>query len=203
MIHWPNRIKKGGGIRTQFSHVNDVAPTILEAANLPMPKSINGIPQIPMQGTSLMYTFDNPGAEEKHNTVFRDYWQPGYLSQRWMARTTVMYPWEAPNRMNTVEKDDGWQLYDTTKDFSLANDLADQYPDRLEAMKKKFMEEAIENQVLPLDDRLLERLVPSVAGRPTLLGDRTSIDLYPYAWNLVEDSIINVKNVSNSVTGIC
>ena len=67
-------------------------------------------------------------------------------------------------------------------------------------MKKKFMEEAIENQVLPLDDRLLERLVPSVAGRPTLLGDRTSMDLYPYAWNMVEDSILNVKNVSNSVT---
>ena len=69
-----------------------------------------------------------------------------------------MYPWMAPNRMNTVAADDGWQLYDTTNDFSLSNDLAAQYPDRLAAMKQKFMEEAVENQVLPLDDRLLERL---------------------------------------------
>ncbi|WP_186469255.1 arylsulfatase [Synechococcus sp. A18-25c] len=201
VIHWPERIRQGGGIRSQFSHVNDVAPTILEAANLPMPTMINGIPQIPMQGTSLIYTFDNPGAEERHSTqYFEIIGNRGIYHNGWMARTTVMYPWEAPNRMNTVEADDGWQLYDTTVDFSLSNDLAAQYPDRLEAMKAKFMEEAIENQVLPLDDRLLERLVPSVAGRPTLLGDRTSMDLYPYAWNMVEDSIINVKNVSNSVT---
>ena len=79
-----------------------------------------------------------------------------------------------------MQDDTGWQLYDTTKDFSLSNDLADQEPERLKKMKEKFMEQAIENQVLPLDDRLLERLVPSVAGRPTLLGDRTSMDLYPY-----------------------
>ncbi len=201
VIHWPKRIQQGGGLRTQFSHVNDVAPTILEAANLPMPNTINGVPQIPMQGTSLMYTFDNPDAKEKHNTqYFEIIGNRGIYHNGWMARTTVMYPWMAPERMNPVADDSGWQLFDTTKDFSLSNDLADQEPERLVAMKKKFMEEAIENQVLPLDDRLLERLVPSVAGRPTLLGDRTSMDLYPYAWNMVEDSILNVKNTSSSIT---
>ena len=201
VIHWPKRIKQGGGLRTQFSHVNDVAPTILEAANLPMPKTINGVPQIPMQGTSMMYTFDNPDAKEKHNTqYFEIIGNRGIYHNGWMARTTVMYPWMAPKRMNPVADDSGWELYDTTKDFSLSNDLADQEPERLVAMKKKFMEEAIDNQVLPLDDRLLERLVPSVAGRPTLLGDRTSMDLYPYAWNMVEDSILNVKNTSSSIT---
>ena len=201
VIHWPKRIKQGGGLRTQFSHVNDVAPTILEAANLPMPKTINGVPQIPMQGTSMMYTFDNPEAKEKHNTqYFEIIGNRGIYHNGWMARTTVMYPWMAPKRMNPVADDSGWELYDTTKDFSLSNDLADQEPERLVAMKKKFMEEAIDNQVLPLDDRLLERLVPSVAGRPTLLGDRTSMDLYPYAWNMVEDSILNVKNTSSSIT---
>ncbi len=201
VIHWPKRIQQGGGLRTQFSHVNDVAPTILEAANLPMPNTINGITQIPMQGTSLMYTFDNPDAKEKHNTqYFEIIGNRGIYHKGWMARTTVMYPWMAPERMNPVADDSGWQLFDTTKDFSLSNDLADQEPDRLVAMKKKFMEEAIANQVLPLDDRLLERLVPSVAGRPTLLGDRTSMDLYPYAWNMVEDSILNVKNTSSSIT---
>ena len=201
VIHWPKRIKQGGGLRTQFSHVNDVAPTILEAANLPMPKTINGVPQIPMQGTSLIYTFDNPDAKEKHNTqYFEIIGNRGIYHNGWMARTTVMYPWMAPERMNPVADDSGWELYDTTKDFSLSNDLADQEPERLVAMKKKFMEEAVENQVLPLDDRLLERLVPSVAGRPTLLGDRTSMDLYPYSWNMVEDSILNVKNTSSSIT---
>ncbi|KZR86564.1 Arylsulfatase [Synechococcus sp. MIT S9509] len=201
VIHWPKRIQQGGGLRTQFSHVNDVAPTILEAANLPMPKTINGVTQIPMQGTSLMYTFDAPDAKEKHDTqYFEIIGNRGIYHNGWMARTTVMYPWMAPERMNPVADDSGWQLYDTTKDFSLSNDLADQEPERLIAMKKKFMEEAIANQVLPLDDRLLERLVPSVAGRPTLLGDRTSMDLYPYAWNMVEDSILNVKNTSSSIT---
>ena len=201
VIHWPKRIQKGGGLRTQFSHVNDVAPTILEAANLPMPNTINGVTQIPMQGTSLIYTFDNPDAKEKHNTqYFEIIGNRGIYHNGWMARTTVMYPWMAPERMNPVADDSGWQLFDTTKDFSLSNDLADQEPERLVAMKKKFMEEAIDNQVLPLDDRLLERLVPSVAGRPTLLGDRTSMDLYPYAWNMVEDSILNVKNTSSSIT---
>ncbi|WP_255475944.1 arylsulfatase [Synechococcus sp. BIOS-E4-1] len=201
VIHWPKRIQQGGGLRTQFSHVNDVAPTILEAANLPMPKTMNGVTQIPMQGTSLMYTFDAPDAKEKHDTqYFEIIGNRGIYHNGWMARTTVMYPWMAPERMNPVADDSGWQLYDTTKDFSLSNDLADQEPERLIAMKKKFMEEAIANQVLPLDDRLLERLVPSVAGRPTLLGDRTSMDLYPYAWNMVEDSILNVKNTSSSIT---
>ncbi len=201
VIHWPKRIQQGGGVRTQFSHVNDVAPTILEAANLPMPNTINGIDQIPMQGTSLMYTFDAPDAKEKHDTqYFEIIGNRGIYHNGWMARTTVMYPWMAPKRMNPVVDDSGWQLFDTTKDFSLSNDLADQEPERLVAMKKKFMEEAIANQVLPLDDRLLERLVPSVAGRPTLLGDRTSMDLYPYAWNMVEDSILNVKNTSSSIT---
>ena len=141
VINWPKRINTGGGVRTQFSHVNDVAPTILEAANLPMPTMINGIPQIPMQGTSLLYTFDNPGAKERHNTqYFEIIGNRGIYHNGWMARTTIMYPWMAPKRMNTVAADDGWQLYDTTVDFSLSNDLAAQYPDRLEAMKAKFME---------------------------------------------------------------
>ena len=201
VIHWPKRINEGGGVRTQFSHVNDVAPTILEAANLPMPNTIHGIEQIPMQGTSLLYSFNNADAKERHNTqYFEIIGNRGIYHNGWMARTTVMVPWEAPNKINTVEQDDGWQLYDTTKDFSLSNNVADQYPERLAAMKKTFMEQAVENQVLPLDDRLLQRLVPSVAGRPTLLGDRTSMDLYPGAWNMVEDSILDVKNKSNSIT---
>ena len=96
-----------------------------------------------------MYTFDNPDAKEKHNTqYFEIIGNRGIYHNGWMARATIMYPWMAPERMNTVAADDGWELYDTTKDFSLSNNLAEKEPERLEAMKKKFMEEAIENQVL-------------------------------------------------------
>jgi arylsulfatase len=102
--------------------------------------------------------------------------------------------------MNSVAADDGWELYNTFEDFSLTDNLAAQYPERLEAMKATFMEEAIANQVLPLDDRLLERLLPSVAGRPTMMGNRTQLDLYPGAWDLVEDAILSVKNVSSSIS---
>ena len=201
VIHWPNRIKRGGEVRTQFSHVIDVAPTILEAANLPMPSTVHGVDQIPMQGTSLIYSFDSPKAEERHKVqYFEVIGNRGIYHNGWMARSTVGIPWEAPKKLNSLEKDDGWQLYDTTKDFSLSNDLAQKEPERLKAMKRMFIEQAIENQVLPLDDRLLQRLVPVIAGRPTLLGDRTSMDLYPGAWNMVEDSLLDVKNTSNSIT---
>ena len=102
--------------------------------------------------------------------------------------------------MNTVANDDGWELYNTLEDFSLNNNLAEQFPERLEAMKATFMEEAIANQVLPLDDRLLERLLPAVAGRPTILKGRTKLDLYPGAKGLDEDAVINMKNTSGQVT---
>ncbi len=202
VIHWPEAIKSKGEIRDQFSHVIDVAPTILEAAGLPMPEQINGIAQIPMQGTSLIYSFDNADAPERHKVqYFEVVGNRGIYQDGWMARATVGLPWEAPKKMHSVAKDDGWELYDTRNDFSLANNLATQYPERLEAMKRLFLKEAIANQVLPLDDRLLQRLVPSVAGRPTIMGSsRTQLDLYPGSWDLVEDAILNVKNVSNSIT---
>ena len=201
VIHWPQGIRAKGEQREQFSHVIDVAPTILEAATLPMPRQVHGIPQIPMQGTSLLYSFNDADAPERHTTqYFEVVGNRGIYNDGWLARSTVGIPWEAPKKLHSIEKNDGWELYDTRTDFSLANNLASTYPDRLAAMKELFHEQAIANQVYPLDDRLLARLVPSVAGRPTSMGDRTTLDLYPGAWNMVEDSILNVKNVSNSLT---
>jgi arylsulfatase len=200
VIHWPAGIKAKGEVREQFTHVIDVVPTILEVTGIPEPTVVDGIPQIPIQGTSMVYSFDNASAPERHTTqYFEIVGNRGLYQNGWLARATVKLPWEKA-KMNSVAADDGWELYNTFEDFSLTDNLAAQYPERLEAMKATFMEEAIANQVLPLDDRLLERLLPSVAGRPTMMGNRTQLDLYPGAWDLVEDAILSVKNVSSSVS---
>jgi arylsulfatase len=200
VIHWPAGIKAKGEVREQFTHVIDVVPTILEVTGIPEPTVVDGIPQIPIQGTSMVYSFDNKSAPERHTTqYFEIVGNRGLYQNGWLARATVKLPWEKA-KMNSVAADDGWELYNTFEDFSLTDNLAAQYPERLEAMKATFMEEAIANQVLPLDDRLLERLLPSVAGRPTMMGNRTQLDLYPGAWDLVEDAILSVKNVSSSVS---
>ena len=199
VVHWPDGIKAKGEVREQFTHVIDVVPTILEATGIPEPTVVDGVPQIPIQGTSMMYSFDDGDADEQHTVqYFEIIGNRGLYQDGWLARTTVKLPWET-TMMNTVAADDGWELYNTLEDFSLRNNLADQYPERLEAMRATFMEEAIANQVLPLDDRLLERLLPSVAGRPTMMGNRTTLDLYPGALDLVEDSILSIKNVSSSL----
>ena len=200
VVHWPAGIKAKGEVREQFTHVIDVVPTILEVTGIPEPTVVDGIPQIPIQGTSMVYSFDNKSAPERHTTqYFEIVGNRGLYQNGWLARATVKLPWEKA-KMNSVAADDGWELYNTFEDFSLTDNLAAQYPERLEAMKATFMEEAIANQVLPLDDRLLERLLPSVAGRPTMMGNRTQLDLYPGAWDLVEDAILSVKNVSSSVS---
>ena len=200
VIHWPAGIKAKGEVREQFTHVIDVVPTILEVTGIPEPTVVDGIPQIPIQGTSMVYSFDNASAPERHTTqYFEIVGNRGLYQNGWLARATVKLPWEKA-KMNSVAADDGWELYNTLEDFSLTDNLAAQYPERLEAMKATFMEEAIANQVLPLDDRLLERLLPSVAGRPTMMGNRTQLDLYPGAWDLVEDAILSVKNVSSSIS---
>ena len=199
VIHWPAGISSKGELRDQFTHVIDVVPTILEVTGIPEPTLVDGIAQIPIQGTSMVYSFDDAAAPERHTIqYFEVVGNRGLYQDGWLARTTIKLPWEM-QKMNSVAANDGWELYNTLEDFSLTNNLAEQHPDRLAAMKATFMEEAIANQVLPLDDRLLERLLPSAAGRPTMMGDRTRLDLYPGAWDLVEDSILSIKNVSSSL----
>jgi hypothetical protein len=200
VIHWPDGIKAKGEIREQFTHVIDVVPTILEATGIPEPTIVDGVPQIPIQGTSMVYSFDDANAPERHTKqYFEIIGNRGLYQDGWLARTTVKLPWETV-KMNTVANDDGWELYNTLEDFSLNNNLAEQFPDRLEAMKATFMEEAIANQVLPLDDRLLERLLPAVAGRPTILKGRTKLDLYPGTKGLDEDAVLNMKNTSGQIS---
>ncbi|MCH2107803.1 MAG: arylsulfatase [Polyangiaceae bacterium] len=198
-ISWPKGMKARGELREQFSHVIDIAPTILEAAGLPAPEFVHGVKQVPLQGTSLLYTFDEPKAPERHTVqYFEVVGNRGIYVDGWLARNTVKFPWEL-KKMHDVTSDEGWQLFNTREDFSLAKDLAAKEPERLVAMKKQFLEEAEKNNVLPLDDRLLERLLPEAAGRPTLMGDRKTITLYPGTVGINENALLNLKNTSSSV----
>ena len=200
VIHWPAGIKAKNEIRSQFSHVIDVAPTILAAANIPEPEYVNGIKQFPMQGSSLIYSFDDATAPEQHDRqYFEIVGNRGIYEDGWMARTTVKLPWEIKKR-HEITDDDGWELFNTLEDFSMAQNVADQHPKRLQALKDLFVREAVANGVFPLDDRLLERLLPEVAGRPTLMGDRQSITLYPGTFGVNENALINLKNRSSKIT---
>jgi arylsulfatase A-like enzyme len=199
VVHWPKGIKAKGGIRTQFGHVIDVAPTILEAAGLPEPKVVNGTPQIPIQGTSLVYSFDNAKAAERHRTqYFEISGNRAIYHEGWFARTIHKAPWERQGRHPF--KEDVWELYQTENDFSLADNVAAKNPEKLKELQAVFLKEAEQNHVLPLDDRFLERALASAVGRPSLLGTRTSLSLAEGMTGMMENTFLDVKNKSKTVT---
>ena len=200
VVHWPKGIKSKGQIRSQFGHVIDVAPTVLQAAGLPEPKVVNSAPQIPMEGTSLMYSFDDAKAKERHTTqYFEIAGNRAIYHDGWIARTIHRAPWEAKPR-RTLEDNSAWQLYDVRSDFSLANDVAAKHPDKLAEMQKLFLQEAEAHHVLPMDDRVFERLDAEAVGRPDLMGKRTSLTLAEGMTGMMEGVFINIKNRSKTIT---
>jgi len=199
IVSWPKHMTATNEVRTQWHHVIDIAPTVLEAAHLPEPTSVNGTVQSPIEGVSMMYSFENPKAVSPHKTqYFEIMGNRGIYHDGWFAGTIHRAPWEMQPRRKL--QDDIWELYDTRADFSLVNDLAAANPAKLKEMQDLFIEEAIKNRVLPLDDRTLERLNPASAGRPDLMGDRTSLTLSEGMAGMSENVFINVKNRSLSVT---
>jgi len=199
IVHWPNGIREKGGMRSQFGHVIDVAPTILEAIGLPEPKSVNGTPQTPMEGTSLLYTFNDADAKERHTTqYFEMFGNRAVYHDGWFARTIHRAPWQAID-MPPLETDI-WDLYNVHEDFSLANNLADQYPEKVVEMEALFMSEAEKYHCLPIDDRVIARMNPAIAGRPDIMGGRTTLTLYPGMDGMLENSFMNVKNRSKTIT---
>jgi len=165
VVHWPKGMKARNEIRTQFSHVIDVAPTILEAAGLPEPTSVNGVKQIPMEGTSLMYSFDHAKTKERHTTqYFEMSGNRAIYDNGWFARTVHRAPWESKGRRPLSE--DIWELYDVRSDFSLVNDLAAKHPEKLKELQALFMREAERYHVTPIDERVFERLDAKAVGRP-------------------------------------
>jgi arylsulfatase len=199
VIHWPKGIKEKGGLRTQFGHVIDIAPTVLEAAMLPEPKSVNGTPQTPIAGTSLLYSFNDAKAKERHTTqYFEIFGNRALYHDGWLARTIHRAPWETRDLPPLTS--DTWDLYNVREDFSLADNVAAQNPDKLKELKALFDRDAERFNVYPIDDRVIERVNPAIAGRPDLMNGRTSLTLYDGMNGMLENIFINVKNQSKTIT---
>ncbi|MDH4066784.1 MAG: sulfatase-like hydrolase/transferase, partial [Acidobacteriota bacterium] len=198
IVHWPKGIKGKGEVRSQFSHVIDVAPTILEAAGIPEPVSVDGIQQDPIEGVSMLYAFNDATAAERHETqYFEMFGNRGIYHKGWTAVTKHVTPWIAAPKVPF--DDDVWELYDTTKDWSQAKDLATQMPQKLHELQRLWLIEAARYKVLPLDDRSVEKLNPDTAGRPVLIKGTTQL-LFSGMGRLSENCILSIKNKSHAVT---
>ena len=199
VVHWPDGIDARGEIRSQWHHVTDIAPTLMEAAGLPFPNSVKGVTQKPFEGVSLIYSFDASDAADRHTTqYFEMFGNRAIYDDGWVAATKHRTPWAtAPD--GPLDQDI-WELYYVAEDFSQANDLAASRPAKLGELQDLFMEVAIRYDVLPLDDRTFERFNAAVAGRPDLMGDRTSLTVYPGMTHMTENAFINVKNRSHTIT---
>ena len=174
-VSWPGHITDVGGIRPQFAHVIDVVPTILQAAGIPAPQVVDGIPQAPIEGTSFAYTFDkaNAAVPSRHTTqYFEMFGDHAIYQDGWILSTKVKRaPWEAfgpanPDPLNNVE----WELFDLNTDYSQVTDVAAQNPDKVAALKQVFYEEAKKYNVLPLDASVAARIV---APRPNITAGRS------------------------------
>jgi arylsulfatase len=199
VVNWPARIKAKGEMRSQFHHVVDIAPTVLEAVGIPEPRKVNGILQTPMEGVSMVYSFDDAMAAGHHKTqYFEIIGNRAIYHEGWVAATVHKAPWEGTPRHKLAE--DVWELYNVEEDFSETNDLSASNPDKLKELQALFMKEAERYRVLPIDDRSIERFDPAIAGRPDLMAGRKSLTVYEGMTGMGENAFINVKNQSVTIT---
>ena len=199
VVYWPKTIRAKGEVRSQWHHLIDIAPTILQAAGLPEPKVVDGVPQSPIEGVSMVYSFNDAKAKDTRLTqYFEIFGNRAIYNEGWLAGTVHRAAWETKPRA-TLETD-VWELYDTSKDFSLTNDLARQNPAKLAEMQALFLKEAEKYRVLPIDDRSLERTNAALVGRPDLMAGRTSLTVYEGMAGMSENVFISTKNVSHSIT---
>jgi arylsulfatase A-like enzyme len=199
IIHWPNGMKARGEIRSQFHHVIDIAPTILEAAGLPEPTIVHSVQQSPIEGVSMLYAFDDAKQAERRETqYFEMFCNRGIYHRGWTAVTRHSTPWLMTPTLPAMD-DDVWELYDTNTDWTQARNVANEKPEKLRELQRLWLIEATKYGVLPLDDRRVERFNPDLAGRPVLIRGSTQI-LFGGMGRLSENSVINIKNKSYSVT---
>lgn len=199
-MHWPNGIKAKGEVRSQFCHVIDVAPTVLEAADIPEPVMVNGVQQSPIEGTSMGYSFDDATAPERHDLqYFEMFTNRGIYHQGWSAVTRHRTPWITGMVKLPAFDDDVWELYDGSKDWTQANDVSKQFPDKLRELQRLWLLEAMKYNVVPLDDRAVERANPDLAGRPELIKGNSQL-LFSGMGRLSENSVLSIKNKSFSIT---
>jgi arylsulfatase len=202
VVSWPERIKDKGGLREQFLHINDVAPTLLEVIGLQQPDYVNGFKQKPMEGVSFAYTFAEDGANaegKKKTQYFELVGNRGIYHEGWFASAFHKEPWDMAG--TKPFEGDKWELYDLSNDFSQANDLAEKYPDKLAELQEIFDQEAEKYNVYPLDDRAAARFAnPNGINRPSYVTGRKHFEFYPGAIRLPEGSAPSVKSKSHSIT---
>lgn len=200
VVSWPAQIKDAGGIRTQFLHLIDIVPTILDAANLPAPKTVNGVLQKPMDGVSFLSTFNDADAKPVRNRqYFEVFSNRAIYDNGWIAAAQHTFPWRQDYAPGNWENDK-WELYNIDDDFSEANDLAASNPEKLKEMKALFDEEAEKNNIYPLDDRGTGRIYeakPSPGGSDP---KRTHFTYYEGTTRLAETAAPNMKNRSHTIT---
>jgi arylsulfatase len=201
LISWPARIKDTGGLRSQFHHVIDLAPTLLEAAGVQAPDVLNGIAQTPIEGVSMTYTFDDAKAPERRRLqMFEMFANRGIYQNGWFASSVALIPWEAATQGKVDFEKLTWELYHIDQDFSQADDLAAKYPEQVRALEQLWWAEAARNNVLPVDTRGPERMSDQIMGRPSLAaGRKTFVYPTPLA-TLPEASSPDLKNTSFTVT---
>jgi arylsulfatase A-like enzyme len=200
IVSWPKGMKARGEIRNQFTHVIDVATTVLDVAGLPAPTFVNGVMQDPMHGVSMRYSFDDRDAAERHETqYFEMFGNRGIYHKGWTAVTKHKTPWILLDQKSIAFDDDIWELYDTSADWTQARDLSKEHPDKLHELQRLWLIEATKNNVLPLDDRGIERAIPEIAGRPVLIKGNRQL-LFSGMGRLSENSVVNIKNKSHAVT---
>ena len=198
VMSWPARIRDHGGIRPQFHHVIDVMPTILEAAGVSAPTSINGIKQKPIEGVSMVYTLDDAMAPSRHRTqYFEMLGNRAIYSDGWVAATTPpIAPWVSTAKPIDIN-DYAWELYHVTDDYSEAENLADREPKKLHQMQELFWKEAAKYNVLPIDNSRTERFDVSV--RPSLTRGREEFTYYPGLVRIPEGAAPDLKNKSYQI----
>ena len=198
IVHWPNGIKAKGEMRNQFHHVIDIAVTVLEAAGIPEPVIVNSVQQMPLQGTSMVYSFDDAQAAERHEIqYFEMFVNRGIYHKGWTAVTRHSTPWDVAAKNHPYDED-VWELY-APDDWSQAHDLSKEMPDRLKELQRLFLIEAAKYNVFPLDDRRIERFSSDLAGRPVLVKGNRQI-LFSGMGRLTENTVVNIKNKSHAVT---
>ncbi len=200
VISWPKRIKDAGGLRSQFHHCVDIVPTILEAVGIPEPSMVNGAPQKPIEGVSMLYTFDDPKAPSRRRTQYfemmgnRALYDDGWIASCFHGRV----PWELAK--SSSFDNEKWELYNIAKDFTQADNLADKYPDKLRALQDLFWVEAAKHNVLPLDDRGGARVDIANWPVPGRGSDHNKFTFYPGAVRIPEIAAPWTKNRSFTIT---
>jgi arylsulfatase A-like enzyme len=195
IVHWPSGLSARGETRDQFHHVIDIAPTILEAAGIPAPLSVNGIQQAPLEGVSMLSTLRDGTAPENHIVqYFEMMGNRGVYHDGWTAVTKHRTPWKADTP--PPFDDDVWELYGPD-DWTQARDLVAERPEKLAELQRLWLIEAVKYNVVPLDDRGFERINPDIAGRPQLIRGTSQL-LFP-GMRVSEGSMINIKNKSHRV----